>query len=90
MSQNIDASEFHKKQERSDIEEAKAFEIVLGEQIKQKLVLHTDEQNVKYLNEISGGYAPTTKKIMDVYHEQTEADNTFLNDLQMRLQIRIT
>mgnify|MGYP003279212740 CR=1 FL=1 len=78
---NIDASEFHKKQERSDIEEAKAFEIVLGEQIKQKLVLHTDEQNVKYLNEISGGYAPTTKQIMDVYHEQTEADNTFFERL---------
>lgn len=77
----IDVSEFHKKQERSDTEKAKAFEIMLGEQIKQKLVLHTDEQNIKYLNEISGGYAPTTKQIMDTYHEQTEADNTFFERL---------
>lgn len=77
----IDVSEFHKKQEQSDTEKAKVFEIMLGEQIKQKLVLHTDEQNVKYLNEISGGYAPTTKQIMDIYREQTEADNTFFERL---------
>lgn len=75
----IDVGEFHKEQ--SDTEESKAFEKVLGEQIKQKLTLHTDEQNIKYLNEISGGYAPATKQIMDVYHEQTEANNTFFEQL---------
>lgn len=77
----IDVSEFHKEQNQSDTEEAKAFDIVLGEQIKQNLALHTDEQNIKYLNEISGGYAPTTKQIMDTYHEQTEVDNTFFERL---------
>ena len=45
------------------------FETQLGEQLIQRLALHTEEQNEKYLNEISGGYAPMTKQILKVYND---------------------
>ena len=45
------------------------FEVQLGEQLMQRLALHTEEQNTKYLNEISGGYGPMTKQILKVYNE---------------------
>ena len=41
------------------------FETQLGEQLMQRLALHTEEQNAKYLNEISGGYGPMTKQILE-------------------------
>lgn len=45
------------------------FETQLGEQLIQRLALHAEEQNEKYLNEISGGYAPMTKQILKVYND---------------------
>lgn len=45
------------------------FEAQLGEQLIQRLALHAEEQNEKYLNEISGGYAPMTKQILKVYND---------------------
>ena len=58
------------------------FETQLGEQLIQRLALHTEEQNEKYLNEISGGYAPMTKQILKVYNEcGIQNGNSFFEQL---------
>ena len=58
------------------------FEARLGEQLMQMLALHTEEQNTKYLNEISGGYGPMTKQILKVYNEcNIQNGNSFFEQL---------
>lgn len=58
------------------------FEVQLGEQLMQRLALHTEEQNTKYLNEISGGYGPMTKQILKVYNEcNIQNGNLFFEQL---------
>ena len=58
------------------------FEARLGEQLMQMLALHTEEQNTKYLNEISGGYGPMTKQILKVYNEcGIQNGNSFFEQL---------
>lgn len=58
------------------------FEVQLGEQLMQRLALHTEEQNTKYLNEISGGYGPMTKQILKVYNEcNIQNGNSFFEQL---------
>lgn len=58
------------------------FEARLGEQLMQMLALHTEEQNTKYLNEISGGYGTMTKQILKVYNEcGIQNGNSFFEQL---------
>ena len=58
------------------------FEARLGEQLMQMLALHTEEQNTKYLNEISGGYGSMTKQILKVYNEcGIQNGNSFFEQL---------
>ena len=58
------------------------FEARLGEQLMQMLALHTEEQNTKYLNEISGGYGPITKQILKVYNKcNIQNGNLFFEQL---------
>ena len=58
------------------------FEARLGEQLMQMLALHTEEQNTKYLNEISGGYGPMTKQILKVYNKcNIQNGNLFFEQL---------
>ena len=58
------------------------FEARLGEQLMQMLALHTEEQNTKYLNEISGGYGSMTKQIVKVYNEcGIQNGNSFFEQL---------
>ena len=58
------------------------FETQLGEQLMQMLALHTEEQNTKYLNEISGGYGSMTKQILKVYNEcGIQNGNSFFEQL---------
>lgn len=58
------------------------FEARLEEQLMQMLALHTEEQNTKYLNEISGGYGPMTKQILKVYNKcNIQNGNLFFEQL---------
>lgn len=52
----------------------KEYLLRLSEEVVKFLNQFSSEQREKYLNEISGGYAPTTEKILTVY-EETKANN---------------
>lgn len=47
----------------------------LSEEVVKFLSQFSSEQREKYLNEISGGYAPTTEKILAVYEETKNSDS---------------
>ena len=62
-----------------EIAEKKATEneylLRLSEEVVKFLSQFSSEQGEKYLNEISGGYAPTTEKILAVYEETKNSDS---------------
>ncbi len=59
-------------QEKPDENQLSSFEIRLWQELKKKLGEIEEQKRKQYLNEISGGYAPMTEKILEAYQNDAE------------------
>ena len=59
-------------QEKLDENQFSSFEIRLWQELKKKLGEIEEQKRKQYLNEISGGYAPMTEKILEAYQNDAE------------------
>ena len=60
------------RQEKPDENQLSSFEIRLWQELKKKLGEIEEQKRKQYLNEISGGYAPMTEKILEAYQNDAE------------------
>ena len=59
-------------QKKPDENQLSLFEIRLWQELKKKLGEIEEQKRKQYLNEISGGYAPMTEKILEAYQNDAE------------------
>nr|WP_296958798.1 nucleotidyltransferase family protein [uncultured Mediterraneibacter sp.] len=64
-----------------------AYLFRLSEEVVKLLSQFSSEQREKYLNEISGGYAPTTEKILAVYEETKNSDSEKFYEKLLKLLV---
>lgn len=85
-----DSAVYETETERSEITGKQIgrneYFVRLSEEVVKFLNQFSSEQREKYLNEISGGYAPTTEKILAVYEERKAVNpKRFYEKLSERL-----